>query len=371
MIRLGASQCRRLGAFPQALVVFVAVWFLVAQASPLFAASGQVAAQQTAARQTVAQQADLQTLQVYTYESMISSFGPGPFLEERFESECGCDVVFTAFGDAVSILTRLKLEGEDHKADILLGLDTNLQAAAQDFVAPYRFDLPPLALPDVWTSKLFVPYDYGHFAFVYDREALPNPPKSFSDLLTMNPEIKVLIQDPRTSSPGLGLLLWVQRVYGEGASQFWREFSPRILAAAPGWSEAYGLFLKGEAPVVLSYATSPAYHQEVEKTDRYQAALFQEGHYMQIEVAALTKSSKQASLGRRFLRFLLSPEAQEAFATHNWMRPVLDAPLDIPQALADLPEPEGSLLFSPQEVEQNRKAWIHAWLQVVAQHARP
>ena len=32
-----------------------------------------------------------------------------------------------------------------------------------------------------------------------------------------------------------------------------------------GWSEAYGLFLKGEADMVLSYTTSPAYHIAVEK----------------------------------------------------------------------------------------------------------
>ena len=53
----------------------------------------------------------------------------------------------------------------------------------------------------------------------------------------------------------------------------------------PGWSEAYGLFTKGEAPMVLSYTTSPAYHMVAENTERYQAAAFREGHYLQIEVA--------------------------------------------------------------------------------------
>ncbi len=36
---------------------------------------------------------------------------------------------------------------------------------------------------------------------------------------------------------------------------------------------------------MLSYTTSPAYHEIVEKTERYKALVFPEGNYMQIEVA--------------------------------------------------------------------------------------
>ena len=32
------------------------------------------------------------------------------------------------------------------------------------------------------------------------------------------------------------------------------------MTVTKGWSEAYGLFLEGEADMVLSYTTSPAYH---------------------------------------------------------------------------------------------------------------
>src|SRR3546814_1326957 len=58
-----------------------------------------------------------------------------------------------------------------------------------------------------------------------------------------------------------------------------------LFRSTKGWSEAYGLFLEGEAPMVLSYSTSPAYHMIAEDEDRYQAAGFAEGHYMQVEVA--------------------------------------------------------------------------------------
>ena len=49
----------------------------------------------------------------------------------------------------------------------------------------------------------------------------------------------------------------------------------RMLTVTPGWSESYGLFTKGEAPMVLSYTTSPAYHMIAEGTEKYQAAAFE------------------------------------------------------------------------------------------------
>ena len=61
-----------------------------------------------------------------------------------------------------------------------------------------------------------------------------------------------------------------------------------------GWSEAYGLFLKGEADMVLSYSTSPAYHIGAENKTNYKAAMFAEGHATQVEVAGLVASLQAA-----------------------------------------------------------------------------
>ncbi len=69
----------------------------------------------------------------------------------------------------------------------------------------------------------------------------------------------------------------MKAVYGDRAAEQWKKLQPRILTITPGWSEAYGLFTKGEAPMVLSYTTSPAYHMVAENTSRYQAAAFSEG----------------------------------------------------------------------------------------------
>ena len=89
---------------------------------------------------------------------------------------------------------------------------------------------------------------------------MANPPASLDALINTKKDIKIAIQDPRTSTPGLGLLLWMKSVYGEDAAAKWQQLQPKILTVTKGWWDAYSLFLEGEADMVLSYTTSPAYH---------------------------------------------------------------------------------------------------------------
>lgn len=88
----------------------------------------------------------------------------------------------------------------------------------------------------------------------------------------------------------------MQKVYGDQAPEAWQKLAAKTVTVTKGWSEAYGLFLKGESDLVLSYTTSPAYHMIEEKKDNYAAASFAEGHYLQVEVAARTAASKQPEL---------------------------------------------------------------------------
>jgi len=308
------------------------------------------------------------TLTVYTYESFISEWGPGPKVKEAFEKTCDCTVDFVGVSDGVALLTRLKLEGEGTKADVVLGLDTNLvaEAKATGLFEAHGIDVSAAKVPGGFSDDVFVPYDYGHFAVIYDTEAMKTPPKSLKDLVEGDPKEKIVIEDPRTSTPGLGLLLWVKSVYGDKAGEAWAKLKDRVLTVTPGWSEAYGLFTKGEAPMVLSYTTSPAYHMVAEETERYQAAAFSEGHYIQIEVAGLTKSAPQKELARQFLSFMLTPGFQDTIPTNNWMMPVAATSEPLPDAFGKLVSPEKTFLMTPDEVARNRKAWIDEWVAAMA-----
>lgn len=310
------------------------------------------------------------TLTVYTYESFITEWGPGAKVAEAFEKTCECKVTYVGVADGVELLTRLKLEGAASKADIVLGLDTNLvaEAKATGFFAPHGIEAAGLKVPGNFSDDTFLPYDYGHFAVVYDTQTLKTPPTSLKELVEGDPSQKIVIEDPRTSTPGLGLLLWVKAVYGDEAGAAWAKLKDRVLTVTPGWSEAYGLFTKGEAPMVLSYTTSPAYHMVAESTERYQAAAFSEGHYIQIEVAGMTKSAKEPELAKQFLAFMTGPEFQSIIPTTNWMMPVAATKEPLPDAFGKLVNPEKTFLLPSEEVAANRKAWIDEWLAAMSKN---
>ena len=302
------------------------------------------------------------TLTVYTYDSFTAEWGPGPAIEESFEAVCECDLEWIAVADGVALLNRLKLEGAATRADVVLGIDTSLvaDAKATDLFAPHGLSETP-EVPGGFTDDVFVPYDYGHFAVVYDTEAM-EPLTSLRALVEGEGEEKIVVQDPRTSTPGLGLLLWVKSVYGDEAPEAWEKLSKRILTVTPGWSEAYGLFTSGEAPMVLSYVTSPAYHMVAEETDRYQAMSFEEGHYLQVEVAGMVASTDVPDLAKEFLAFVPTTGFQDAIPTNNWMMPVGETSEPLPEAFGKLVQPAKTLLFTPEEVAQNRRAWTDEWL---------
>ncbi|WP_117235805.1 thiamine ABC transporter substrate binding subunit [Vibrio maerlii] len=307
-----------------------------------------------------AQAAD-NTLTVYTYSSFAADWGPGPKVEAAFEKQCGCNLEFVALDDGVSILNRLRLEGKNSKADVVLGLDNNLMAEAikTDLLAKHNVDTSKVTLPGGWNNGTFVPYDFGYFAFVYNTEKLANPPKSLKELVEERDDLKVIYQDPRTSTPGQGLMLWMKSVYGDDAANAWQQLSKKTVTVTKGWSEAYSMFLEGESDLVLSYTTSPAYHLIAENDAKYAAADFAEGHYTQVEVAAKVKSTKNTELADAFMSFVLSDEFQSAMPTGNWMYPVTD--VELPQGFETLTLPQKSLSFGSDEIASKRKGWIREW----------
>ena len=325
----------------------------------LFLAAGLLAA-------TPAFAQDKPTLTVMTYDSFVSDWGPGPAVEAAFEETCGCDLKFVGSGDGAALLARIRLEGARSEADVVLGLDTNLTAAAVDtgLFAPHGITPEGLSLPITWDDPAFLPFDWGYFAFVHDTTKLATPPADFRALGAS--DVSIIIQDPRSSTPGLGLLMWVKTVYGDDAPAIWEALSDNIVTVTKGWSEAYGLFLEGEADMVLSYTTSPAYHRIAEQDDSKAAAEFAEGHYLQIEVAGKLAASDQPELADAFLAFMLTEEFQSAIPTTNWMYPAVTPAAGLPDGFG-APYDGTPLLTPAADAPATRAVALDEWLRALAQ----
>ncbi len=308
--------------------------------------------------------AETPVLTVLTYDSFTSEWGPGPAIETAFEATCACDLRFVPAGDGAALLARVQLEGAASEADVVLGLDSNLtaDAAATGLFAPHGQTVAN-TLPVDFADPLFLPFDWGWFAFVHDRSKLPEAPTSFDALAAS--DLKIVIQDPRSSTPGLGLLMWVKAAHGDRAAEVWAALADNIVTVTPGWSEAYGLFLEGEADMVLSYTTSPAYHLIAESDDTKAAALFDEGHYLQIEVAGKLAASDQPELADQFLAFMQTDAFQSVIPQTNWMYPAVTPAAGLPDGF-DTFRPAKSLLLSPLDAQAARDAALAEWQAALA-----
>jgi len=308
--------------------------------------------------------AETPVLQVMTYDSFVTEWGPGPAIEDAFEATCGCDLQFVGTGDGAALLARLQLEGPRTEADIVLGLDTNLTAAAREtgLFAPHGVTAE-LDLPIAWTDAEFLPFDWGYFAFV--GNAGEAQATSLRDLAAS--DLKIVIQDPRSSTPGLGLLMWVKTAYPDEAASIWADLADNIVTVTSGWSEAYGMFLEGEADAVLSYTTSPAYHLIAEEDDSKVAWAFEEGHYMQVEVAGKVAGTDQPELADAFLAFMVSDAFQSVIPTTNWMYPAVTPTDGLPAGFETLMTPETSLLLSPEDAAAMRDGALEEWRTALSQ----
>ena len=308
--------------------------------------------------------AETPVLQVMTYDSFVTEWGPGPAIEAAFEATCGCDLQFVGTGDGAALLARLQLEGPRTEADIVLGLDTNLTAAAREtgLFAPHGVTAE-LDLPIAWTDAEFLPFDWGYFAFVGNAgEAQATSLRDLADS-----DLKIVIQDPRSSTPGLGLLMWVKTAYPDEAASIWADLADNIVTVTSGWSEAYGMFLEGEADAVLSYTTSPAYHLIAEEDDSKVAWAFEEGQYMQVEVAGKVAGTDQPELADAFLAFMVSDAFQSVIPTTNWMYPAVTPTDGLPAGFETLMTPETSLLLSPEDAAAMRDGALEEWRTALSQ----
>ena len=305
-----------------------------------------------------------QKLTIYTYDSFVSEWGPGPIIKKKFEEIFNTELKFVAVDSAATLLNKVILEGSSTKADIILGLDMNLfdQANKSNLFSSHSIENinEKTNLPIKWDSKKFVPYNYGYFAFVYNNKNLRIPPKSMNELINST-DARIVIQDPRTSTPGLGLLTWMKAIYGKNSNKEWKKLNKKIISVTKGWTDAYyNFFMSGEADMVLSYTTSPAAHIMFEDNHDISAAIFEEGNYLSIEFAGILEMSKNKDMANEFLKFMISDDFQSVIPSTNIMYPVTQID-NLPEAFNNLQIPK-VLQLDPEEINAKKEDWINEWL---------
>ncbi len=267
---------------------------------------------------------------VYAYDSFAGEWGASEQIEQLFEAQTGYDLVIVNCGSAMETVSRAVLEKKSPQADVIIGIDNNMAdlARKEGILSEYKPKNTESLIPGLHEAlgsdwKL-TPYDYSHFALIYDTKSSVPAPTSLSDLTKSIYKNKLILMDPRTSSTGLGFVAWTVSVFGKNTpafTEFWKALKPNILSMAPSWSTGWGMFTKGEAPLVISYTTSPASEVEYNNNNRYKSLLFSQGHVMQVEGMGILKGARNSEGAKAFIDFFISTQAQELLPLTQWMYP--------------------------------------------------
>ncbi|WP_297464246.1 thiamine ABC transporter substrate-binding protein [Thermococcus sp.] len=314
-----------------------------------------------------------ETLTVYSYDSIewwMKEIIP------IFEEKYGVKVNLVLIGDAGKVLNRLILEKDNPQADVVVGIDNSYLAKAIDagVLEPYK---PANAdvIPD-WIIQKFdptfhlTPYDYGYIAINYRKDMVQKPPKSLEDLTKPEWKGKLIIEDPRTSSPGMAFLLWTIAIYGDDWLNYWEKLKENDVQIVEGWSAAWEAFTKGEYPLVLSYSTSPAATVYYENNTNVGAVAFREGNYLQIEGAGIVKGARHRKLAERFIEFLISEEAQEKLPLNQWMYPV-NKNVRLPEVFKYAVEVDKPVTVDPETIAENYEKWLRQWTALMVEGKTP
>lgn len=305
-----------------------------------------------------------ENLVVYCYDSFLGEWAAGEPIVKAFEEKTGIKVELVGCGAANQMMQKILYEGASCPADVVVGLSSE-QSIDYSLFTELKLDSDVTLAPTLSLEQgVLAPFDYGYFSFVANTKTLEDLPSSLSDLTKDSYKDKIILIDPRTSSVGLGLLMWTNKALGvEGSNLWWESIKDKALTTCDSWSSAYGLFLEGEAPLVISYTTSPVYHVMYEGITHLRALEFTDGHYETIEYAAILKNSKKVNEATAFINFMLK-EGQETLATANSMLPS-NINQTMPEAFEYAIVPQKSLLFDREFLEANLDQMLKSWTEVM------
>jgi thiamine transport system substrate-binding protein len=318
------------------------------------------------------------TITIMTHDS----FNISKEVMAGFEKDNDVTVRFLKSGDAGAALVQAILSKDNPLADVFFGVDNTFFSRAIDaniflpYASPLLAEIPaPLQLDK---QNRLLPVDYGDVCLNYDKEWFKKndltPPTDLADLV--KPEYKGLtvVENPATSSPGMAFLLATIGRFGEaGYLDFWKKLRDNEVIIANGWEDAYyGHFTsasKGDRPIVVSYASSPAavvYYAEKPLSEAPTAAVVTNNTaFRQIEFIGILKGTEKLELAKKLVDFMLSKRFQEDIPLQMFVFPA--------NKTAQLPDvfvkyavvATQPVEVSPSAIEANRDSWIEAWTNVV------
>lgn len=315
------------------------------------------------------------------YDSFVLSKG----VIEGFTKSTGIAVKVVTQGDAGELINSAILTKGSPESGVLWGVDSTFlsRAIKEQIFSPYTSkladDLDP-ALRALVPKNEVTPVDRGDVCINYDRAELArrgvDAPKKLEDLA--DPEYKgmLVVQSPSTSSPGLAFLMATIARFGDkqpgGWQDYWKSLKANDVKVTSGWTEAYETWFsagsgKGDRPLVVSYATSPAaavlFGPDPAATEA-PTGVIEDTCYRQVEFAGVLRGEAQDE-ARQLLDFLVSPAVQEDMQLNMFVLPS-NTKARIDKAFTSFALfTVNAVELPPEQVGANRERWIDEWTNLV------
>jgi thiamine transport system substrate-binding protein len=314
------------------------------------------------------------------------SFSASESVIAAFQAKCGCQVRFLKSGDAGLALNKAILSKGNPLADAFYGVDNTFlsRALAGDIFESYQS--PALAgIADdlkLDPSMKLLPVDFGYVALNYDKKYFADKglplPQNLRDLTQPAYRDLVVVENPATSSPGLAFLLTTISAFGEKGDytylDYWRDLRANGVFVADGWEDAYntrfsGASGKGDRPLVVSYATSPAaevYYADPKPAQSPTGNILPPGQtFRQVEFVGVLKGAAQPELARQWVDFMLGETFQADIPLQMWVYPARTGTA-LPEVFTKFAQvPAGSATLTPEQIEAGREGWLKAWTDTV------
>jgi thiamine transport system substrate-binding protein len=316
------------------------------------------------------------TLTILSHDSFADAVTEETFA--AFTAETGIEVEVVAAGDAGGVVNQAALTRDNPLADVLFGVDDTFlsRALEEDIFVPYESDRLDEVIPSLILDpeNRVTPIDYGDVCLNYDiawfEDNGIDPPDSLDDLVAPEYAGLLVVEDPARSSPGLAFLLATIERYGTEWPGYWESLIANDVNIVADWNTAYySDFTRygGGDPIVVSYASSPP--AEVmfadPPVDEAPTGVVTDGCYRQIEFAGVLANRDHPDAAGDLIDFMLSPEFQETIPTNWFVFPANDG-VALPQVFAENTViPENPISMDPEEIADNREAWVDQWQRLV------
>lgn len=322
---------------------------------------------------------ETQMLTVMTHDS----FSVSETVIAEFETRNNVKVSFVQSGDAGQLLNRAILSKEAPIADVLYGVDNAFLSRALDEDIFLSYDSPLLKqIPAEFkldNNNRALPVDYGDICINYDKAYFAQNglalPQSLADLTKPEYAGLLVVENPVTSSPGMGFLLATIAEFGEdGYQEFWADLRANGVVVVNDWETAYYSNFsassgQGAQPMVVSYGSSPpaeVIYASEPLDDAPTASLVGKNMcYRQIEFAGILNGTENRPMAEKFIDFMLGKSFQEDMPLQMFVYPVNPEAVLPEEFVKYAQQPAEPASLDPELIAANREKWVQAWDETV------